>query len=221
MNFCAWYSGILIHLVPPKVEAPQSVNDQSCVFGQDTQISWKFSGIEKPQVTWLFNDQLLPINVRFEVIDTDDGTSILLIRKCEFADQGVYTARANNFAGETEAKTTLNIVGIKPIINTDLDSALQMTIGETMELKITASGTPKPNIVWMRDNNELTPNDHTQMTTPTHDNDIYTLTILNIQPKDQGKYSATISNFSGLVQSKNCQVTVSSMSCRLLLFSDT
>ena len=153
--------------------------------------------------------------------ETDDGTSILLIRKCEFADQGVYTARANNFAGETEAKTTLNIVGIKPIINTDLDSALQMTIGETMELKITASGTPKPNIVWMRDNNELTPNDHTQMTTPTHDNDIYTLTILNIQPKDQGKYSATISNFSGLVQSKNCQVTVSSMSCRLLLFSDT
>ncbi|CAF1678484.1 unnamed protein product, partial [Adineta ricciae] len=39
--------------VKPKVEAAKPANDQSCVIGQDTQISWKFSGIEKPQVTWL------------------------------------------------------------------------------------------------------------------------------------------------------------------------
>ncbi|CAF5023728.1 unnamed protein product, partial [Rotaria sp. Silwood1] len=40
--------------VKPKVEAAKPANDQTCVIGQDTQISWKFSGIEKPQVTWLF-----------------------------------------------------------------------------------------------------------------------------------------------------------------------
>ncbi|CAF4131486.1 unnamed protein product, partial [Rotaria sordida] len=39
--------------VKPKVEAAKPANEQSAVIGQDTQISWKFSGIEKPQVTWL------------------------------------------------------------------------------------------------------------------------------------------------------------------------
>ena len=34
-------------LVKPKVEAPKPANEQSCTIGQDTQISWKFSGIEK------------------------------------------------------------------------------------------------------------------------------------------------------------------------------
>ncbi|CAF4411465.1 unnamed protein product, partial [Rotaria socialis] len=34
--------------VKPKVEAPKPANDQTCTIGQDTQISWKFSGIEKP-----------------------------------------------------------------------------------------------------------------------------------------------------------------------------
>lgn len=198
-------------LVPPKVEAQELVNDQSCVWGQDTRISWKFSGIEKPQVTWLFNGQLLPTNVRIQSTETDDGTAILLIHKAELADQGVYIARAANTVGEAEAKTTLNIVGIKPSIITDLDNALQITIGETMKLKITANGIPKPDIVWMRNNNELAPSDRIQMTTTTQDDNIYTLTLLNIEPKDQGAYSANISNFSGSLKSKECQVTVSSM----------
>ena len=161
-------------------------------------------------MTWLFNDQLLPTNDRFRVTETDDGTSTLSIRKAQFDDQGVYTARATNIVGEAEAKTTLNIVGIKPVINIDLDSSLEITKGATMKLKIVASGTPKPNIIWMRDNDELVSNDRIQVTTSTQDNDIYILTILNVQPKDQGKYTAKVSNESGSLKSNTCQVTVSS-----------
>ncbi|CAF4670788.1 unnamed protein product [Rotaria sp. Silwood1] len=136
----------------PKVEAPKSANYQSCVFGQDTQISWKFSGIEKSQVTWFFKGQPLPTNSRFQVTETDDGTSTLSIHQAELVDQGDYIARATNADGEAEARTTLNIVCIKPIINTNLDAAMQVTKDETMTLKIAASGTPKPGIVWMRVN---------------------------------------------------------------------
>lgn len=201
---------LLIILVPLKVEAPKSANDQSCVFGQETQISWKFSGIEKPHVTWLFNNQLLPANDRFQVTETDDGTSTLSIRKARFDDQGVYTARATNIVGEAEAKTTLNIVGIKPVINTDLDSSLEITKDATMKLKIVANGIPKPNIIWMRDNDELASNDRIQVTTPTQDNGIYMLTILNVQPKDQGKYTAKVFNESGSLKSNTCHIAVSS-----------
>ncbi|CAF4613960.1 unnamed protein product, partial [Rotaria sp. Silwood2] len=64
-------TGVTLNVtVKPKVEAAKPANDQTCIIGQDTQISWKFSGIEKPQVTWLFNGQPLPTNERFEITET-------------------------------------------------------------------------------------------------------------------------------------------------------
>jgi hypothetical protein len=190
------------------VEAAKPVNEQSCVIGQDTQISWKFSGIEKPQVTWLLNGQPLPTNERLQITETEDGTSTLSIRHAELTDKGVYTAKAINAVGEAEAKTTLNIAGIKPLITTDLDAALSATKGESMTLKITVTGTPKPDIVWMRGNDELVPSDRIQVTA--EGDDTYTLTILNVQPDDQGEYTAKITNVGGSLKSKKCKVTVSS-----------
>ncbi|CAF4608041.1 unnamed protein product, partial [Rotaria sp. Silwood2] len=195
--------------IQPKVEAPTSENNQSCVIGQDTQISWKFNGIEKPRVTWLFNGQPLPTNDRFQVTETDDGTSTLSIRQAEFADQGDYIARATNAFGKVEAQTILSIACIKPVINADLNAALQATKGEAMTLKIGVTGIPKPDVVWMRDNNKLKSNDHIQMITPTDGDETYTLTILNVQPEDQGEYSAEISNIGESLKSKKCRVTVS------------
>ncbi|CAF4218250.1 unnamed protein product, partial [Rotaria magnacalcarata] len=73
--------------VKPKVEAPKPANDQTCVIEQDTQISWKFSGIEKPEVTWLFNGQPLPTDDRFHVTESEDGISTLSIHKAQLADK--------------------------------------------------------------------------------------------------------------------------------------
>ncbi|CAF5002114.1 unnamed protein product, partial [Rotaria sp. Silwood1] len=198
--------------VQPKVEAPVLVNDQSCMFGQDTQILWKFSGIGNPRVTWFFNGQPLPTNDRLQVTEADDGTSILSIRQAELGDQGVYTARAINAFGEAEVQTTLKIDCIKPVINTNLNTALKVTKDEILTLEIVASGTPKPHIVWMKGNNELTLNDRIQVTTLPGDDGKYTLTILNVQPEDQGEYSAMISNVDGSLQSDKCKVIVSSKS---------
>ncbi|CAF5017123.1 unnamed protein product, partial [Rotaria sp. Silwood1] len=195
--------------VKPKVEAAKPANDQTCVIGQDTQISWKFSGLEKPQVTWLFNGQPLPTNERFEITETEDGTSTLSIRHAELNDKGTYTAKATNAVGEVEAKTTVNIAGIKPLITSDLDAALQATKGESMTIKLSATGTPKPEVVWMRGNDELVPSDRIQIIAPTaEEDDTYTLTILNVQPEDQGDYSAKITNVGGSLKSKKCKVAV-------------
>ena len=193
----------------PKVEAAKPANEQSCIIGQDTQISWKFSGIEKPQVTWLFNGQPLSDNERYQVSESEDGTSTLSIRAAELGDKGVYTAKATNAVGEAEAKTTLNIAGIKPVITGDLEGALQATKGETMTLKLTATGTPKPDIVWMRGNDELAPSDRIQVTV---EEETYILTIQNVQPEDQGEYSAKVSNVGGSLKSKKCKVGVMSKS---------
>ena len=119
----------------------------------------------------------------------------------------MYTAKATNAVGEAEAKTTLNIAGIKPVITGDLEGALQATKGETMTLKLNVSGTPKPEVVWMRGNDELAPSDRIQVTV---EEDTYILTILNVQPEDQGEYSAKISNVGGSLKSKKCKVGVTS-----------
>ncbi|CAF1281319.1 unnamed protein product [Rotaria sordida] len=97
----------LLEKIQPKVEAPISKNNRSCVCSQDTQILWKFNGIRRIRVTWFFNGQPLPINNRLQVIETDDGAAILKIYQAEFGNQGVYTARATNAFGEAEAQTTL------------------------------------------------------------------------------------------------------------------
>ncbi|CAF2098780.1 unnamed protein product [Rotaria magnacalcarata] len=182
--------------IPPKVEAHKPENDQSCIAGQDTYISWKFSGIEKPRVT-----------------ETNDGTSELSIHQAELADQGIYTAMATNSVGKAEAKTTLFII-IKPMITVNLDGSLQATKDETMTLKIVASGTPKPDIVWMKGSNEIKPNDRVHETKENHDDDdyIYTLVISHVEPEDQGEYSAKISNIGESLVSNKCKVTVSSTS---------
>lgn len=162
-------------------------------------------------MTWSFNGQPLTSNERVQVTETEDGTSTLSIRAAELTDKGVYTARATNAVGEAEAKTTLNIAGIKPVITNDLEGALQGIKGESMTIKLVVSGTPKPEIVWMKGNDELAPNEHFQVTAPTAaDDDTYTLTILNVQPDDQGEYSAKISNVGGSLKSKKCKVSVMS-----------
>ncbi|CAF4651127.1 unnamed protein product, partial [Rotaria sp. Silwood2] len=179
------------------------------MFGQDTQISWNFSGIQKPLVIWFFNEQPLSINDRLQVTETDDGASILTIRQAELGDQGVYIARATNAFGEAEAQTTLKIDCIKPFINANLNTVLIVTKDETLKLEIVASGIPKPHIVWMRDSDKITPNDRIQVTTPTGNDDKYMLTISIVQPEDGGKYSAKISNVGGSLQSDICNVIVS------------
>ncbi len=90
-----------------------------------------------------------------------------------------------------------------------------------MTLKLSATGTPRPDIVWMRGNDELVPNDRIQVTIPTteEDNDTYTLTILNVQPEDQGEYTAKITNVGGSIKSKKCKVTVTSKYLIGLMFS--
>ena len=135
----------------------------------------------------------------------------MLIRNAELADKGVYTAKATNALGEAEGKTTLNIAGVKPTLTNDLEGGVQATKGETMTIKISANGTPRPEVVWMRGNDELVPSDRIQVTAPTAEgDDTYTLTILNVQPEDQGEYSAKVTNVGGSLKSKKCKVTVAS-----------
>jgi hypothetical protein len=86
-----------------------------------------------------------------------------------------------------------------------------------MTIKLAATGTPRPDVIWVKGNDDLVPSDRIQVTAPTNEeDDTYTLTILNVQPDDQGDYSAKITNVGGSLKSKKCKVTVTSK-CFVLL----
>ncbi|CAF1051681.1 unnamed protein product [Didymodactylos carnosus] len=142
---------------------------------------------------------------------TEHGTATLSIRETELDDKGFYTVRATNVEGEAEAKTTLFIICIDPVINTDLDTTLQGTEGETMTLKLAVSGTPKPDIVRMKGNDELAASDRVQVTVSADNDDTYASTIFNVQPKDLGEDSAKITRVDESLQSNKYKVTVSGM----------
>ena len=192
------------------MEAAKPQSEQSCVIGQDCTISWKFSGVEKPTVKWQFNGSPIAEDKRLEVTEHEDGTSTLTIRSAQLADKGVYSARATNAVGEAEAKTTLSIAGIKPVLTNDLEAAVQATKGETLTLRLSATGTPKPDVVFMRGNDEIVPNDRIQVVAA--EDDTYTLVINNVSPDDQGEYTAKITNVGGQLKTKKCKVTVASKS---------
>lgn len=150
-------------------------------------------------------------NDRFQTIETDDGMSTLSIRATDLNDKGVYTARATNSVGELEAKTKLRIVTIKPMMMSDLQSTLKALKGESMSINLSVRGKPEPDVIWMRNNIELIPNDNIQITISSiEDVNKHILTILNVQPNDQGEYFAKISNIAGSIESKKCIVTAMS-----------
>ena len=198
-------------LVEPHVIEGRTTNEQSCIVGEDTQISCTFAGIEKPNVTWLFQGQPLSTNERFQISEADENTSTLCIRAIELSDRGVYTARATNSVGEAKTEIALKVHGLKPTIVTDLEDTLQAIRGEPISMTLKISGQPKPNVTWMKNNTKLIPEDNIQITVSvTDDNNIYTLTILNVQPNDQGEYFARANSTAGLTESKRCTVSVKS-----------
>lgn len=113
--------------------------------------------------------------------------------------------------GVVEANTRLNVGGIKPVIISDLEDALQTIKGESVSIKVRITGKPRPDVTWLKDDKRLAPNNTTQITASTTDNgDAFTLTILNVQPSDQGEYFARITNSAGSIKSKKCTVIVTS-----------
>jgi len=99
---------------------------------------------------------------------------------------------------------------IKPTIIRDLEAAINATKGLPMSLTIEATGNPKPTVRFFRGADELVPTEGQIELKEAEDGQTFTLTILSMQPNQQGDYTATIQNTGGMAKSKKCKVTVTS-----------
>jgi hypothetical protein len=101
---------------------------------------------------------------------------------------------------------------IKPTILRDLEPAINAIKGLPMSLSLEATGNPKPTVRFFRGADELIPAEGQIEVKESEDGQTFTLTILSIQPNQQGDYTAVVQNTGGMAKSKKSKVTVTSKS---------
>lgn len=67
-------------------------------------------------------------------------------------------------------------------------------VGSSVRLKCVASGHPRPDITWMKDDQTLTRPEASE-----HRKKKWTLSLKNLRPEDSGKYTCRVSNRAGAI----------------------
>ena len=195
-------------LTKPKIDG--KVQDVQTVIGEPAQLNVKLTGVPKPDIQWLKNDQPFDIdNQRIKASEKNDLYS-LIFDTTELDDKAAYKLKATSKAGEIESsKMNLNITTIQPKIRSDLQPTLSVTKNESVILTIQADGKPKPQIKWLKGLDEIS-NDQPGVQFTEDADSVYKLIIEKATEKDQGEYSAVIQNPGGQVKSKKTNITVTS-----------
>ncbi|XP_037093198.1 leucine-rich repeats and immunoglobulin-like domains protein 3 [Pollicipes pollicipes] len=115
---------------------------------------------------------------------------VFFIVRVQPADQGTYTCRASNDAGEIQANATLSVLEVPSFVRPM--EHRQVVAGETAVLDCMASGSPAPRLTWTKDGAPL-------LATERH---FYTagqqlLIIVQTTPADAGSYECQLSNVLG------------------------
>ena len=195
-------------LMKPKIDSKQQ--DLQVLIGEPAQLNVKLSGVPKPEIQWLKNGQPLEIDQqRMKTTEQDDLYS-LIIDRTQIEDKATYTLKATNKAGDIESpKLNLNVTAVQPKIKTDLLPTLNVTKDESIILIIQVDGKPKPQVKWMKGNDEISITQAGVQIIEEGEN-TYKLIIDKATEKDQGEYSAVIQNAGGQTKSKKTNVTVTS-----------
>ncbi|XP_078379646.1 uncharacterized protein LOC144662658 [Oculina patagonica] len=122
-------------------EAPQiSISSVQASYneGSSVNISCIASGTPDPDVKWMKNGR---------VESSGKNAALLMFRSINRADDGQYTCKANNSAGQYENHMTL-VVYYPPTIKKATTSAVKSWIGQTVTLKCVSDGVPTPTLSW-------------------------------------------------------------------------
>ncbi|GFS42845.1 obscurin, partial [Trichonephila inaurata madagascariensis] len=124
--------------------------------GQPLRLVAKVSG--KPtSIKWQKDGEDVLDDGRIKLTESPDGTISLTIDQVKKTDAGKYTVIASNAEGKARSAALVEVQAMKkPEIVGTLEP-LTIKDGETGQLKIKASGVPKPAIKWLKDGKELRP----------------------------------------------------------------
>ena len=128
----------------------------------------------------------------------------LIIRKAEEKTVGTYKCTATNKFGSSESSARLSVSSPPKFIEQLKDKTLEP--GMDLSLRARISGSPKPLVKWLRDGQELLPDQSRVRITIDEFTSTYTLTIMDTGETDLGQYSCQATNSMGSITS-TCKVS--------------
>ncbi|XP_065208503.1 neuroglian-like [Planococcus citri] len=175
-------------LVEPRfVKKPESVT----IDEQETvEFHCQATGIPQPEIIWTHNGKPLseaPSNPRRSISDNS-----IVIEGLWKNDTGNYGCNATNSVGYVYQDAFVNVLAESPNI-TEFPRDEEIIEGSTVTMKCRAEGSPKPRIIWMRNEVELVGGRFT--TTKSGD-----LTITTATFSDIGEYTCSAQNKISSIQ---------------------
>ncbi|GFR16680.1 hemicentin-1 [Trichonephila clavata] len=174
-----------VHVPPVITTLPKS---QDISVGDALSLSCEASGYPFPSVTWLLNNT----QVTGGAVHSAFGRSKLLIENAGKEDEGTYICLAQNAAGERKAAAAVR-VRTPPII-VDSSGVKSVKLKDTVVLDCLVKGDPLPNIIWIKNGQQLELNHRIQLITNG------SLFIYNSSDQDSGQYKCVASNDFGLAE---------------------
>ncbi|XP_031431207.1 LOW QUALITY PROTEIN: hemicentin-1 [Clupea harengus] len=182
--------------VPPSIQpGPRLMKVQ---VGHPVELPCVAQGVPEPSISWLKDGTALEVS-RGNYRSSVDGS--LTLRKVGLDDEGVYTCRASNIAGQDEANIQI-LVQVPPVVEVSeppFNSPLQERVAnQRIAFPCPAKGTPKPVIKWLRNGEELTGGEPGVSILE----DGTLLILASVSPLDNGEYVCMAVNDAGSTAKK-------------------
>ncbi|KAM9324527.1 hemicentin-1 [Gastrophryne carolinensis] len=168
------------------IGVPQS---KKVIVGKSFILECDARGHPLPLITWL--KEGVPIQINENILLLHNGKKLKIEAAVEF-DQGQYTCVVTNVAGEAEMMYNVDIL-VPPEIEDGGDlNDYTVIAGSPAELECYVTGTPLPNIMWVKNEIPLEPNHNLYI-----EENGQKLIVPNSDSSDSGVYECIVTNKAG------------------------
>uniref|UniRef100_A0A674G8Q5 receptor protein-tyrosine kinase n=1 Tax=Taeniopygia guttata TaxID=59729 RepID=A0A674G8Q5_TAEGU len=201
---------------PPRI-SDKVIHRQSVRLGRTIKLLCPVEGDPPPLTMWMKDGRTIHSGwTRFRILQQG-----LKIKEVESEDAGTYICKATNGFGSTNVNYTLIVIDdassgkdsqVPEGSNGEYEDhsgkqwarprftqpakmrrrVIARPVGSSIRLKCVASGNPRPDITWLKDNKPLTPQEIGE-----NKKKKWTLNLKNLKPEDSGKYTCRVFNKVG------------------------
>ena len=178
--------------------------------GKPTRINIKVTGRPPAHVEWFKNGEPIVEDETHRIIVKENGVQSLIFDQVTENDMAEYSVVASNVGGKAVTAAKLTVLPSEEIERPrilDKPTSTRVKAGESVRLEVFAVGRPTPEICWLKDNQLLIPEKHTQFQFEGVDGHGL-LIIENANKSHDGWYTATAVNKAGRDLCR-CKITVS------------
>ncbi|XP_023559876.1 hemicentin-1 [Octodon degus] len=179
--------------VPPSIAGAEIPSDVGVLLGEIVELICNANGVPAPVIQWLRNGKSIT-NSETENLRVTANGSTLNIYGAQTSDMGKYTCVATNPAGEDDRIFNLNVY-VPPTItgNKEETEKLIALVDTSINIECRATGTPPPQINWLKNGLPLPLSTHTRLLSAGQ-----VIRIVRAQLSDVAVYTCVASNRAGV-----------------------